>query len=89
MLLKKIQESIALYNQSITVLALHNDDYTMAVNYNNLGDYMHLEEYDKTISYFLKGLDITEKMDSKPLHMLYLNIAGGKVKSSCMMMLSI
>jgi hypothetical protein len=28
---KKYKESIALYNQSITVLALHND-YTMAVN---------------------------------------------------------
>jgi signal transduction histidine kinase len=78
---EEVQESIALYNQSIAVLALHNDDYTLAVNYNNLGDsYMHLEEYDRAISYFQKGLDISEKMDAKPLHaLLYLNIAEVKL----------
>lgn len=76
------EESINLYNKSIAVLALHKDDYSLAVNYNNLGDcYIHLKEYDKAIAYFEKALVISEKMDAKPLHaLLYLNIAEVKSK---------
>lgn len=78
----KTEESIALYYKSIAALDKHNDDYNMAVNYNNLGDcYIHLEEYDKATAYFEKALVISEKMKSKPLHaLLYLNIAEVKAK---------
>lgn len=78
----KYEESIALYNKSISVLKSNNDNYAIAVNYNNLGDcYIHLNELDRAISYFRKGLEISEKMDSKPLHaLLYLNIAEVKLK---------
>ncbi|MDG2431092.1 tetratricopeptide repeat-containing sensor histidine kinase [Flavobacterium sp.] len=79
---EKTEESVVLYNKSIAVLKLQNDNYTLAVNYNNLGDsYIHLEEFDRAIAYFQKGLAISEKMDAKPLHaMLYLNIAEVKLK---------
>jgi signal transduction histidine kinase len=73
-------ESIVLYNKSIAVLKFQKEDYTTAVNYNNLGDcYIHLKEYDRAISYFEKALAISEGMRSKPLHaLLFLNIAQVK-----------
>jgi tetratricopeptide (TPR) repeat protein len=78
---EKYEESIALYNKSITVLEKNKDEYNLAVNYNNLGDcYIHLKQYDKAIN-FEKALVISNKMDSKPLHaLLYLNIAEVKTK---------
>jgi signal transduction histidine kinase len=77
-------ESIVLYNKSIAVLKPVRDDYTLAVNYNNLGDcYIHLNEYDRAISYFEKALAISEQMRSKPLHaLLFLNIAEVKSKQN-------
>jgi hypothetical protein len=59
MLLKNTKHCIA----SIAVSLSHNDDYTMKANYNNLAS-LHSEE--RYHSLFSKGLDITEKMDSKP-----------------------
>ena len=75
-------QSIVLYNKSIAVIKGHKDDYSLAVNYNNLGDcYMHAEEYNKAIAYFEKALLISDQMESKPLHgLLYLNIAEVKLK---------
>lgn len=75
-------KSIELYEKSIAVLKEHNDDYSLAVNYNNLGDcYMQIKEYDKAIAYFEKALLISDQMDSEPLHaLLYLNIAEVKLK---------
>ena len=76
------EESIVLYNKSIAALENHNDDYNMAVNYNNLGDcYIHLKEFDRAVDYLEKALVISEKMKSKPLHaLLYLNIAEIKME---------
>ena len=75
-------KSIVLYNKSIAVLQLQKDNYSLAVNYNNLGDcYIHLKEYDRATGYFMKALAISEEMKSKPLHaLLFLNIAQVKLE---------